>query len=384
MPPITPAIATELANGARDALDLAGTVLTGGQAEFIRSGEPSSVYGKIQQETARQACRRYGDNPSQFTGVPAVLVENACRPYLDDIGYPNGPSIALPFTGGQCQGVQYAVTTRLNLYPFADCSVLAGGPSTVTVPGPIIGPVFKVENPTNPLCTPGRNVVYLRYGNPVQEILLGGTGRGVDLVSFSVAPVTVGTDVCGDPLPEIEPPPPSPTPLPPGPVRYNPQPDIDINIDVTVNPDLSFDVDFGTGPITIDPFGDGGGGGDPGGGGPGDPVPPGFQGEPGDPIDVTDEEPADETDPDRNLLGVLVETIESPPRANKVFNRTEGYTKGAYFVYFGGDAGLSLNPEGAITLEDQFFYAPEGANRFRVVPNVGFTIRVTPYYREEE
>jgi len=75
VPQINGAIALELANGTRDALRGAAVCVTGNQANYIKDFEPSSIYGRIQQATARLGVQASMlDDPSQYSGAAAVLV----------------------------------------------------------------------------------------------------------------------------------------------------------------------------------------------------------------------------------------------------------------------------------------------------------------------
>lgn len=383
MPALTPAQNKSLVDRATDILEEASRLTSGVDPNYIRDAQPDSLFEALPLAAARQGCRRYADKGGNYPELRAARAERACRPYLDSIDYGDPPKLKRPFDGGQCPGVQYRVVAT---FQNPNTGALTGVDDRV-----VIGPV-TVRAGGNQAGDPGANCegTGLTYFSG-RELLANGVpylswdglcGNVSSLRSISVTPNDGSPDICGDPPPDYFPPVP---PVTPGPTKepFLSPPDIDVNIGVEVNIDGSINVDFGTGPITIDPFDEPPE--DPtGGGGEDEPVPPGYQGDPGAPVDVGPGDAADETDPNRNLVGVLVQTIETPARANQVFNQTETYTKGAYFVYFGGDGGLSLNPEGAITIEDQFFYAPEGANRFRVVPNVGFTIRVVPFYNEAD
>lgn len=358
-----------------DILEEAGRLTSGADPNYIRDAQPDSLFEALPLAAARQGCRRYADKGSNYPERRAARAERACRPYLNSIGYGSPPALTKPFDGGQCP-VRYQVFATSQ---GADLTI--GGQTPLNVLGPLSAPVRGTQLIGSPFPDSTR-YTFTFPSDPANVV------QFIARASFNPAPgyriagrVDGQPDSCGNPPADYTPPKP---PALPGPKRepFEIAPNIDVDISVEVNIDGSIDIDFGTGPIKIDPFDEPEGGGDGGGSGD-DPLPPGFQGEPGAPVDVGPGGVADETDPTRNLIGVLVQTIETPARANQVFNQTETYTKGAYFVYFGGNAGLALNPEGAITVEDQFFYAPEGANRFRVVPNVGFTLRVIPFYEED-
>jgi hypothetical protein len=111
-------------------------------------------------------------------------------------------------------------------------------------------------------------------------------------------------------------------------------------------------------------------------------IAPGDQGVPGDTTSPSDEEQEGE-DPERNLVGVLVQLVSTPARANTVFNSSQVIYKGSCFVYFGGEGGYAMQQEAQFCTTSQFFYAPEGCNKWRVVPNPFYTLSVTPFYKEE-
>lgn len=354
---------------------------------FVASNDEVDPLSAAVRGLTRLNCRRWAAaDKSGFS--PRVNNYNAsvCDPYLESIGEnPDGGDIGPEFLGGQCP-IDYFVNGTQTNYA-VDGSVDSSGPFQIAARGPVGGLSFSNSGggPTIGPLAPGATAFYFFLNDANGRQLAGGNGNGgVRAAITSIVPQGPQPDTCGNPPTTYQPPnkvTPD-TPVPPG---------ITINLpgigDITVNVDLdpTGDPRFTLPDIGVD-FGIelGGGDGDEDGGGGGEGVPPGYQGEPGSPVDVGPGEAADETDPNRNLIGVLVQTIETPPRANQVFNFTETYTKGSYFVYFGGDGGLSLNPEGAIARQDQFYYAPEGANRFRVVPNNGFTIRVTPFYEDSE
>lgn len=348
---------------------------------FIAGANPDTALGQAVQDLSRYNCRVWAAN-DKSSYSPAVNQGNAdlCGPYLDTLGEKPSPgTVGLPFTGGQCAGVSYTINWTDENF-FSDCSTLVGNP----IVGGFVGPIGQVFYTGVPECPEAWGTAsFVQTGAGVVQ--LGGNPGGVRTTINSVTRDDLGIDNCGNPAP-VTSPPATVTPVTPIP------PDITINlpgygpidITLTLNPDgepvvCIPELDIC---VTVEPPPDGGGDGGDGGGG--EPVAPGDQGEPGSPIDVGSGDAADETDPDRNLVGVLVQTISTPPRTNRLFNDAESYTKGAYFVYFGGDGGLAINPEAAITIQDQFYYAPKGSNRFRVVPNVGFTLRVTPFYERTD
>lgn len=346
-----------------------GWELFNDRPEFIASTDDRNLLATAVRALSQYNCRRWAAaDKSNFSTRVNTGNAQLCGPYLESLGEnPDDGDLSVPFTGGQCVGVSYVVrrqnrTTAGNF----------GAPANTTGIGPVIGPYLDIDGLI------GRAGINFAGSGKVQTL----SGPATEVLAPTIISITRSDglpDTCGNPPTQISPPS-TVTPVTPIP------PTITINLPgvgpVTV--DLSFDEDGD--PvfcieeidtcITVDV-------GDPGGAEPPPGLEPGDQGEPGGSIDVGSGDVAEGEDPDRNLTGVLVQTIAYPPRTNRLFNAVEAYTKGGYWVYFGGDAGFSQNPEAAISRADQFYYAPPNSNRFRVVPNNGFTLRVTPYYERE-
>lgn len=359
-----------------------------GEENYIATGEPVGAVAQIGQAIARAACRRYASGDTNTTGRQAERYERACGPYLRTLDPGNDLGIASPLQGGQCNAI-YTVNSgpyTRNTFRCSDGVNVGSGAGiqrgVTGVPGPIQSAApFAVATGQ---C--GDRTLVFRVvgadGIPRDAGTLASSGTNERVEVSALTPIFTRQDgqpdACGVAPPVVSPRPSTPDVQPP-PFRFNPIPGIDVGVDVDVNPDGSITFNIGTGDVTVNPFegeDDGEGGGGP------SPIPPGDQGQPGNPVDVGPGDAADESDPNRNLVGVLVQTIQTPTRANRLLNPTESYTKGAYFVYLGGAAGLTLIDTAAITRADQFYFAPPGCNRFRVVPNAGFSIRVTPYYEE--
>lgn len=250
---------------AAEVLRAAGEVALGGGPQYLRDGAPIGAVAQAGLQAARYACRRYGSNPGQYPSDTAANYEKACRPYLEDIGEGEGPSLELPFRGGQCDGQAYDVLIT-GVRADNGCNV---NPGTAGANG-VIGPISirrRVDttflDQVGGLC-PGFSIntveVIDRSGGVAATF---GQVRGVRVDSISVTPQS-GTDDCGNPEPEFE------EPKGPG-ITIGPITPIfidntfDVDASVNVNLDGTIEFNFGLGPISVDPFGDAGEGG---GGGP--------------------------------------------------------------------------------------------------------------------
>lgn len=384
----------ELDEAAKDSLvgavaDIAGTVL--GESfyastdlpGFLADTAPTLPHLAAGKEVARLVCRRYarGQGPGSLPGFNA-LWGSICEPYLDSIGEnPGDGTLEREFEGGQCP-VQYKVTSSIEPFPFQDCSTFGPGISDQTYTGPIRGLRFAVENPSGVLCTPGRNVVYLKHGPGNSETLLGGGGYGVKASIVSVQRVDGLPDNCGSPPPLYDPPniPPGLPPVPPTPIRL---PGVGpVNVDVTIGPSGEIVVnlpDINTDVTIEDPFGFGGDVGGDGGGGEG--PPPGDPGDPGAPVEVGPGGEAEGEAPGGKVLtGVRVQLLNVPPSKNQY---TSEVYRGVYYVYMGTPGLLEHYPSGAMVTSDQFTFASQDyLTSWRVRANDKWSIRTTPYYRE--
>jgi len=371
-------VAAEIPNFFRDGIDQIAT----GEGEYIRSGEPQGIVGQIGQAVARSYCRQYGADPGAAKFGNAARIENACRPYLDDIDPGNGAGIAIPFEGGQCPGAiligEIQGINSVTQAPFSQ-KFKTRGP-LVSAQTAMAGnfPIFQVTSggtviPTA-LCSGTAPVI-----GPVQARQFGGTrDPNLTIQSVTVIEICPGSlDNCGNPPPVVTQPRPIGDPTPP-PFRFNPDPLVDIDVNVDILPDGTIDIDIGGPIINVDPFPDSGGGDGDGGndpvGGPGSPGGGGDTGEGGD--ESGGAEDGDE------LVGVLVQILSAPEGANRFFNNAELVYKGAYYVSMGYPGRLGLDMSGGTAETIQFFHAQQrGLTDYRVRANVGFNLRVTPYYR---
>lgn len=375
-------IAQKAGEEARNILGAVPGLAADGAANYIKIGTPPSLIPNVGLAVARQACRRYADNPGGVPGAAAAGFERVCRPYLDNIGYGSGPLLDQPFTGGQCP-VAYNVTFNATGASGA-CNPIQFGTSTTSAGiGPISISRFHdtaISGQSGGLC-PGFTYNVVRLTNAAGTTTLVGQGRGIRLNSISVSRVDGQPDSCGDRPIIIVPPAP---PAVPGPVRepFKPTPDTNINIDVTIGPTGDVNFNIGTGPITIDPFGGGGSGGG-GGGAPGSGLPPGDIGQPGA------EEPTGEdgvasgcAPPNSVLVGVKVNIVSAPLFASQYDPLVR---RGACYVYMGTSGNLALEPAGVAVRSGQMFYAyPDNLTCWEVRANTGYVLQVIPYYRALE
>lgn len=272
MPLVAGALALVAADQAAKAIG-DGIDQLGRGPEYVKSGTPESIPGKLGLAIARSACRRYGEGDfNNLSDRAAGGYENACRPYLDSINPGAGPLLRLPFRGGQC------VTNYRLTYDTSN----KDGPITNGIVRTRQGPLSVFRETAPPATGGGQPTVLwrLRYGaaGTVETLLLG--AENVDpRVSFtSIVRVDGAADNCGNPSPVVEPPDKIPRTIP-NPEPFKPSPDIDVNLDVTLNIDGSINFNIGVGvPIIIRPkFGpdeDGDGDGGDGGGTAPPPSPP--------------------------------------------------------------------------------------------------------------
>lgn len=254
---------------AAEVLRAAGDVALGGGPQYLRDGAPIGAVAQAGLQAARYACRRYGSDPNSYPSDTAANYEKACRPYLDDIGEGAGPTLELPFRGGQCCGVTYQFT-----YTFRNPNTGQLQDSVQEFSNVQIVGLFERSNqPAQPTKTGGVRLRDCSNGT-IQEVPLGTTFEGANLdQSISNISIVGGApDNCGNPEPEFD------EPEGPG-IVIGPvvpiviAPTFDVDASVNVNLDGTIEFNFGLGPINVDPFGDGGDGG-PGEGG-GGPEPPG-------------------------------------------------------------------------------------------------------------
>lgn len=388
MPLPAVAVAAAAAAEASGILQQAWDVANSGEAAYIRDGQASGVIPKLGLAMARATCRRYAANPGGYSDAATARMEGACAPYLAAIGDGSPPDVGGGMVGGQCPGVTYrAVGTITPVGSFcASGGVVTSTPLNVnTLVG--VGPITSVRD--------NGVVASCRDGFRLRQIVCT-NGAGVDIVIAEIgssAQTTIGyresnrsltfvradglPDTCGNAPPVVVPRQPPVSPRPPTAPFFDPD-GVDVPLTVNIDADGTVTVDIGTGPITIDPFSDGGGGGGSGSGGS---VAPGDQGQPGSPsVTGPGGEDSGEAPAGSVLAGLLVTSITT---TRDVSEFAANVIRGVGYIYMGGDAGLDLVPAGAALREGQFVIAPvDYLTKWRVNANVGFDIGVTPYYRE--
>jgi len=377
-------VAQEIPAFFRDGIDQIVT----GEGEYIRSGDPQGTVGKIGQAVARSYCRQYGADPGAAKFGNAARIENACRPYLDDLDPGNGAGVGVPFEGGQC-----ATRYRFKGSGSTDATLCNGAfwqtinANTLIVlsdvPGPVVSTELLLTSPTN--C--GFGSVSLRVvngaGTVFQAIITsptftGNATLGIGGVSFILERFDGLSDDCGDPPPVVTQPEPIPDPTGPE-FRFNPGPFVDVNVEVNVDVDGSINVGIGGPTVNVDPFG---GGDDGGGGGGGTTTPsPGDIGDAGGASDTgLGGEAEGEAGEGEVLVGLKVDILASPPNARQF---APGVFRGAGYIYMGVNANLDQDYGGSMLKSGQFFFAEkENLTHWEVSANNGYDWRVTPYYRE--
>lgn len=383
-------VVAEIPNFFRDAFDQAVT----GEGAYIRDGEPRGQVAKIGQAVARSYCRQYGANPGAAKFGNAVRIENACRPYLDGIDPAEGPIIETPFSGGQCPvlyNVSYTTTNRTSTNnqctPFANVNNRTSLIPSGAVLGPIGAPTEKIV-PASQFTFFNRTQSFeVMTGSGLRFINLGGAaerqfhtncGPGYQLSNFAVTRADGQADDCGSPRPRITQPRPIADPTGPN-FRFNPDTGIDIDVGVDILPDGTINVNVGTGPINVNPF--------PPDTGPegSDEDPPGDVGEP----DETGAEDADENGnasgcagENQVIGGLKVAILATPPGARVL---SPGIFRGACYLYMGAEGNLDQDFGGSMLRDGQFFL-PEKENLtcWEVQANLGYRLRVTPYYKTLE
>lgn len=348
---------------------------------FIANPDPMTGLATTVRNLQRFNCRSWAlSDKSEYSSLVNEGNAELCGPYLDSLGEnPDPGSVAPPFTGGQCP-VNYNASWEsrrfngsLGAYEWRSFSFTGGA---------LLGPL-TIDNTLSGFTCFGddKEDQYTLVSANGTRVLIGAGGcsditpgyRNLSLTRQDGMP-----DNCGNPDSEIRPPStvtPS-TPLPPsisinvpgfGPV------DVTLTLDPSGNP--VFCVDQLETCFTVDIGGSGGGGG---GGGPN--TTPGEAGPGGDTGSGGNAEGnADDGD---ELVGVLVQVMESPDGANRFDNNSQQPFRGIGYVRMGYAGRLGTDVSGGTVISPQFFHAQQpGLTHWAVNANVGFNLRVTPYYR---
>lgn len=348
-------------------------------AEFIRDGPATGIKGWAR-DRYRDRCNQFANLPgwARALGGPASgTMRRLCTPYWDDNGW-DGPEISPPLvSGGQCAGVSYDVTIRTRSPDGTEFT------PTIRLGDP--GPIRIINDGTTVSCegapegfTAQPGYTYSRAGIPTLSF---GNYCGVADPLISVVAVRRDgqPDECGDQEPDerLRPgpnPPPDPGPLP--------------------GPEPTDDPRDPTGPplIPVPPFPDPIGGPTPIEGpdlfpepdGDTPPVPPpGDVGEPGEPEEPDDGEEVGGCAPAGKVLtGLKVDFLAPPVGGNEY---APGIYRGVCYAYMGTEVGLDHDPAGAMLRDGQFIFAEkDNLTCWALRPSQGYTLRVTPYYREVE
>lgn len=329
-------------------------------ADFIANGPSVGIAGAAR-DSYRKRCDQFANLPAWarvLGGASAGTFGRICQPYWASIGK-DGPVNTPPFVGGQCT---FSYQIRGN-----------DGTGAFFIPGTITGPLVEVSQTlTIPI---GSGVA----GTGQFRILARNASGAVisDLVNtfnpsgFAPQPVPVGgvPDTCGNPPPALRPgtnPPTNPGPTP------GPEPiDNPTGSPFPVIPIEPYDDPIG-GPTPIEPP-------------PGPPAAPSPTPDPGIPSPPVDTgmggDAEEEAPPGEVLVSILVDILESPPGIGSF---APGVFRAVCYVYMGTSEGLDLDPAGSYMRSSQMVYAEtEFLTRWRVEANSGFSLRVTPFYREK-
>jgi hypothetical protein len=337
--------------------------VTGGLGDFIANGTPDSgsIPGVIQQRY-RDHCDSWSRGELWVANVnpfDRAVLSSMCNPWLSSqgsgdpvLGTPDFISVAEEFSGQE-----FPDGLRINLS------------SAGTFPSCYRGYVVNFVNESQ------------GFVNVTLEDCAGNftTTNASNFEILDVGCCAGNNDPAPDPSPTIEP---------------NPNPRPDPGLDPTDTPFQRPDTRTVTPmPPIDDPLGDpiqlpnfplpdfGGGSTFP----EPEPDPESDPGEPAPPVDIPAGDEAEDTAPEgQELVGVKVEFTDTPGQPRKVSNviGPDLFVGGAY-VFLGVDGqGLQLQGEGTVIESGQFFFAARPSDKWRVIAALGYSVRVTPYYRE--
>jgi hypothetical protein len=200
-----------------------------GLGEWIAGPVPDNDIAAAIQQRYRDQCDAYSNAPgwlTAFSTPSTTTMSNICNPWLESQGS-GDPVLDVPFTGGQCPGVEYEITLKYEASR-EDCD---GGSATALTPredvitgfGPISAPFIRQDVASDCGTRTGRACVnaFDVNGDPVvlctQTITSGRPDRRLvnESVTVTNGPVRVDglNDDCGD-LPGTPAPNPNPRPNP--------------------------------------------------------------------------------------------------------------------------------------------------------------------------
>lgn len=342
---------------------------------FVAGNEARSPLAGVVRDLTRLNCRLWA-RADKSNLSPNVNAQNAeiCGPYLDSIGESvTGAGLDTQFTGGQCVGTNYEVNFEIKI----GATVANSGS-----PGGRYGPISR-EFVSLGGTSVGARINYRdALGNPrVQNVGNFFNPSSPPVWSrFIVTPIS-GPNNCGNP-----------------PVLYKapdrvvggtpPSNTINVNLPGVGPIGLTVTLDADGKPVvcipalevcaTVDlPFRDTEPEPTSGGGSPA----PGDIGSPGAASDVDGGESTEGEAGEGEVLTALKVGILETPASPKVF--APGVFRGVAYIYLGTADGLDHDPAGAMLRDGQLVLTEkENLTHWRVNANVGYKLRITPYYRE--
>lgn len=196
---------------------------TSSYSDFIAGPEPDSPAGKALHQASRRACDNYANGAwpvdKFLDGLNPFGMGAKCQQYWNNGGYDGPVAGTPPFTGGQCQGVEYGVIWNWddNGSPVFSASQTSFNPcsfSSNSFPGPI-GPL-KTRKDAN-----GGTTIFFTHG--AGEKIVGQRSPDIEVTNPRMVQVKRcdgQADNCGNPpTPPLKPgpnPPPNTDPYKPG------------------------------------------------------------------------------------------------------------------------------------------------------------------------
>lgn len=354
---------------------------------FIAGPEPQNPIAAHYHRYTRWVCDSYAQVPDWVrNAAPAVTqagieasIGDACRQYLGD----GMPTASPPFVGGQCP-TRYNVTVvytdqfrNLLTNPWVDRWFSA----VRNVMGPIQG---IVESAQGALIQGTGDWAFTGFSNPSQSACVTNPNhfRNCKIEIVSCVRADGLPDNCGNRRPKLPtrspsaPPDPGPPPGGGQPPLFGPRGTPIFRPGPFRSP---YDEDDEDCP-PIDPYHPDDGDEEDPYYGPDRPK-PGDPGDPGDPRNTGDGGDTEgEAPPDTELVGLKINLTKIPSHAKQY---ADGVYRGALYAYMGTNAGLDQDYAGSMVSDGQFILAERpGLTKWRVVANPGYSVRVTPYYRE--